>query len=72
MAPGGIKAREKSALAVQPVPRVTRSGKSFPPSEVLVTTVSVPHAGLADENVGNCDEHTHPLNEGKFYYQLNC
>jgi len=60
MAPGGFKARKKSALAVPPVSTViTRARKSLPPSEVTST-------GLANESVGNCDEHTHPLHEGKF------
>lgn len=60
MAPGGFKARKKTALAVRPVNGVlTRGRKSLLPSEV-------PRAGPADESVGNCDKHTHPLHAGKF------
>ena len=60
MAPSGFKARKKSALVVPPMSTViTRVRKSLPPNEV-------PRAGPADESVGNCDEHTHPLHEGKF------
>ena len=59
MAPGGFKARKKTTLAVPPVSRVTRGRKSLPPSEVTST-------GPADESVGNYDEQTHPLHEGKF------
>ena len=60
MAPGGFKARKKSALAIPPVSTVViRARKSLPPNEV-------PRAGPADESVGNYDEQTHPLHEGKF------
>nr|XP_025880708.1 uncharacterized protein LOC107277603 [Oryza sativa Japonica Group] len=58
MAPGGFKARKKTALAVRPVNGVlTRGRKSLLPSEV-------PRAGPADESVGNFDKHTHPLHAG--------
>ena len=60
MAPGGFKARKKSTPVVPLVSTVvTRARKSLPPSEV-------PRAGPADESFGNCNEHTHPLHEGKF------
>ena len=51
---------KKSALVVL-VPRVTRLGKSLPPSEVPVIIVYVPRAGPADENVGNYDSTLIPL-----------
>ncbi|EEC76611.1 hypothetical protein OsI_14479 [Oryza sativa Indica Group] len=58
MAPGGFKARKKTALAVRPVNGVlTRGRKSLLPSEV-------PRAGPADESDGLEEQNIHVASRG--------
>lgn len=66
MAPGGVKAQKKAALAVPPAPGVTtRRRKDLQTKEAC-------RDGSADGIPGNRDKRTRPLPVGKCLGQLNC
>jgi hypothetical protein len=67
MAPGGFKARKRTAIGIAPVAPVT--GVTTRGRKSLKTT-EVPLDGQTDETPGNCDQHTPLLHVGKSLYVI--